>query len=122
MKKSDIAYVINLIFIDIFSLSYCSTIWFHLELPIYYPLEHTWKMVRQEGAPSQQWYGMVAFAFLFSIIICSLLSIAVRFLRFQKVYLSSYGTKLIGIISAFVIVGCMGYLAFHEFSKWGIFW
>jgi hypothetical protein len=120
MRKSDLAYVIGCAFLSIFSLAYCATLWFHLKLPRYYPLEHTWKMVKEPGVPSQGGYGMVAFAFLTSLVITSLLYVAIRSLRSAERGLTPFFAKVIGGISILVLLGCMVYLALHEFMKWGI--
>ena len=64
MRKSDITYVVSAVFAGVFSLSYCCVMWFNIKLPRYYPLEHTWKLVKDVGVPSQGWYGMHGFALL----------------------------------------------------------
>lgn len=104
MRKSDVIYIVSSIFVCIFSLSYCSTIWFHLNVPTYYPLEHTWKMIQHEGIPSQRWYGMTAFAFLSSTIVSSCIYVILKFSKLKEESLTPYVTKLIGVISTSLIV------------------
>lgn len=77
-------------------------------------------MIKHEGIPSQRWYGMTAFAFLSSTIVSSYTYVILKFLKPKEKYLTPYATKLVGIISTSLIVSCLGYLAFHEFLKWGI--
>jgi len=120
MKKSDVAYTISCAFVTCYALSYCATMWFHLKLPRYYPLEHTWKVIKEEGVPSQGWYGMTAFAFVSAVVVTSFLRVGIRFLNSRKPELSPLVLKLIAAASILVLVGCMVYVALHEFLKWGV--
>jgi len=88
-------------------LAYCATLWFHLKLPRYYPLEHTWNIVKEKGVPSQGWYGMVGFALLTSAVIASLLYLVTRSLRSPERGINPFFARLIGIISILVVLGCM---------------
>jgi len=121
MRKSDIAYIISCAFLAIYSLSYCATIWLHLKVPRYYPLQHTWKMVKEEGVPSQGWYGMTGFAFVASCVITFLLYLLMRSAGAREGMLTPRRVKLVGAISILVLIGCMVYVALYEFLKWGVF-
>ena len=63
MKKSDITYVVASVFAAMTGIFYCCTMWFGIKLPRYYPLEHTWKWIKEKGLPSQGWYAKQVFAF-----------------------------------------------------------
>jgi hypothetical protein len=120
MRKSDVAYLLGCAFLSLFSLAYCSTIWFHLKLPRYYPLEHIWKLIKEQGVPSQGWYGMVAFALVSSAVLTFLVYAVGRSFWRRGKQPTPACTKTIGAISVLILLACMAYVAIHEFSKWGI--
>jgi len=120
MKKSDLAYLLSCIFGSIYSLTYCAKTWFHINLPRYYPLEHTWKMVSEKGVPSQGWYGTLAFAFVVSAAVTLVAYIMLRSKESTEASLSPAVVKTIGIVSVLAIIGGMIFMALHEFTKWGI--
>lgn len=120
MKKSDLAYVLSCIFGGIYSLSYCAKTWFHINLPRYYPLEHTWKMVSEKGVPSQGWYGTTAFAFVVSAVVTLIVYLVLRKRKATDAALKPVVVKTIGIVSVLAIISGMVFMSLHEFFKWGI--
>jgi len=76
VKKSDMTYILGIVFAAATSVAYCCVRWFKIEMLRYYPLEHVWKWGRQ-GGPSQAWYCMQTFAFLcgaaVALAVCGLL-------------------------------------------------
>ena len=120
MKKSDLAYVLSCIFGGVYALAYCSVTWFHIKVPRYYPLEHTWKMVTEKGVPSQGWYGMVAFAFVVSGIVTVVAHAALRSTSSPEAGLKDAAGNVIGIVSILAIIAGMVFMALHEFLKWGV--
>jgi uncharacterized membrane protein YhaH (DUF805 family) len=120
MKNSDLAYVVSCVFGGVYSLAYCSVTWFHIKLPRYYPLEHTWKMVNEKGVPSQGWYSTTAFAFVVSAIVALVAHFALRPKRSRDIGLNAAAVRWIGIVSILAIIGGMVFMAFHEFVKWGV--
>ena len=121
MKKSDVSYITGVVFAAMFSFFYCCTMWFSIKLPRYYPLEHTWKWAKETGAISQSWYGMQGFAFLGAGIATVIIYLVIKFVISKDVTLRPAAAKLIGVISSVVILVCMGYIVWYEFSAWGIF-
>lgn len=120
MKKSDLTYVLSCIFVGVYSLAYCSVTWFHIRVPRYYPLEHTWKMVNEKGVPSQGWYGTVAFAFVASGIATLVAYLVLRSRQSADAALKPAAVKTIGIVSILAVVAGMLFIALHEFLKWGV--
>jgi hypothetical protein len=120
MKKPDLAYVLSCIFGGVYSLSYCAKTWFHIKVPRYYPLQHTWKMVSEKGVPSQGWYGTVGFAFVVTAIVTLIVYLMLRSRESPDASLNPAVVKSLGIISLLAIVGGMVFMALHEFMKWGI--
>lgn len=120
MRKSDVRYLLSSVFVSVFSLSYCAAILFHIKLPRYYPLQHTWKMIKEEGVPSQGWYGMWAFGLLASAVITSLVYVVIRARGVEEGRLRPGIVKAIGAISIVLFLAGMVYTALHEFFKWGI--
>ena len=125
MKKSDTTYIIGSIFSAMTAFFYCCTMWFSIRLPRYYPLQHSWKWVNEEGVPSQGWYGMQAFAFLAAGVV----SFVVYFILPRlfatggatEKTLKPAQTKILGVVATLIIVICMAYMLYHEFDKWDIF-
>jgi hypothetical protein len=121
VKKSDAAYVLSAVFVALTSLFYCCTMWFHITLPRYYPLEHAWKWVNEKGVPSQGWYGMQAFAFLAAGIGTLIAHFGLKRVVSPEANLKPAQIKICGAIATFVAVVCMGYMLHYEFSRWGVF-
>jgi uncharacterized protein YjeT (DUF2065 family) len=121
MKKSDAAYILSAVFVALTNFFYCCTMRFHIKLPRYYPLEHTWKWVNEEGVPSQGWYGMQAFAFLTAGIVTAIAYAAIRRAVSSEVNLKPAQIRMCGVITTLIVVVCMGYMLHYEFSRWGVF-
>jgi hypothetical protein len=104
------------------SLFYCCTMWFHIKLPRYYPLEHAWKWVNEKGVPSQGWYGMQAFAFLAAGIVTLIAWFGLtKRIASPQANLKPVQIKICGAIATLVVVVCMGYMLYYEFGRWGVF-
>ena len=121
MKKSDVTYIIGSIFSAMTAFFYCCTMWFPVKLPRYYPLQHTWKWVKEKGVPSQGWYGMQAFAFLAAGIVSLVVYFFLKRIDPADTTCRPAVIKLFGVAATFIIVICMAYMLYHEFNKWGIF-
>ena len=121
MKKSDITYVVASVFVVVTGIFYCCTMWFGITLPRYYPLEHTWKWVKEKGVPSQGWYGVQVFAYAAAGAVAVIVYLVLKRKACENVELKSGAVKFLGVITTLVIVVCMGYMLYHEFGKWGIF-
>lgn len=121
MKKADLTYLVGSVFIALTSLFYCSTIWFSIAVPRYYPLEHTWKCVNQKGLISQGWYGMQGFGFLAAGIATLLVYLALKRFCSPNTALTPTATRWISVITLLIVLPCMGYLLCHEFVRWNIF-
>lgn len=121
MKKSDITYIVCSAFAAMTAFFYCCTMWFSIKLPRYYPLEHTWKWVKEKGVPSQGWYGMQAFAFLAAGIVTLVVYLILRRSVSAEPTPKRAMTKVLGVAVTAIVIICMGYMLYHEFDKWGIF-
>lgn len=121
MKKSDFSYIICSVFIAMTAFFYACSMWFGLKLPRYYPVEHTWKWVKEKGVTSQGWYAKQTFAFLsagaVTLIVYFILSRSVG----TETNLKPALTKIIGMAVNLIVIICMGYILYHEFNKWGVF-
>jgi len=120
MKKSDATYIIGSIFAATTAFFYCCTMWFPIKLPRYYPLEHTWKWVKEEGVPSQGWYGMQAFAFLTAGVVTLVVYFILKRIVPAEITLKPALTKILGGVVTLIVIMCMAYMLYHEFDKWGI--
>ncbi|MBC8402298.1 MAG: hypothetical protein H8E14_12485 [Candidatus Marinimicrobia bacterium] len=120
MKKSDKSYLLGLIFTDVFCLAYGATFWFQINLPKYYPLEHTWKILNQQGVPSMGWYGKLLFAFLISTTGAGLSMLVFKYIH-PEVRIRHGLLKASGIVSIMVIVGVMVWILNYEYLKWNVF-
>ena len=120
MKKSDATYIIGSIFAAMTAFFYCWTMWFPIKLPRYYPLEHTWKWVKEEGVPSQGWYGMQAFAFLTAGVVTLVVYFILKRIVPAEITLKPALTKILGGVVTLIVIMCMAYMLYHEFDKWGI--
>jgi len=121
MKKSDITYIICSIFSAMTGFFYCCTMWFGIKLPRYYPLEHTWKWVKEKDVPSQGWYGMQAFAFLAAGIVTLVVYFVLRRAAPTETDLKPAPARMLGVVATLIVIICMGYMLYHEFDKWGVF-
>ncbi|UCG58570.1 MAG: hypothetical protein JSU70_03475 [Phycisphaerales bacterium] len=121
MKKSDLTYVLASVFCAAVAIFYCCTMWFSVKLPRYYPLEHTWKWVKEKGVPSQGWYGMQTFAFLAGGAVTLAVYVLLKRYGSTETVLNPRTAKLLGAGVTGVVVVCMGYMLYHEFHKWGVF-
>lgn len=121
MKKSDTVYVLGSVFAAMTAFFYCCKMWFSIKLPRYYPLEHTWKWVKEKGVPSQDWYGTQIFAYLAAGVVVILVYLVLNCDACKKVNLSPRLTKWIGVCVTITIVICMSYMLYYEFDKWGVF-
>jgi len=120
MKKSDRTYILCVVFCAATSFFYCVVRWFNIQLPRYYPLEHTWKWTNEKGVPSQFWYAIQTFAFVWGGITTLITHFILKAKASQGSDLSPKNAKLLGLASTALIVFCMGYIMFREFFHWGI--
>jgi len=121
MKKSDITYITCSVFATMTAFFYCCTMWFSIKLPRYYPLEHTWKWIKEKGVPSQGWYGMQAFAFLAAGIVTLIIYLILKHYNSAEAHLKPALTKVLGVAVTLILITCMIYMLYHEFDKWGVF-
>lgn len=121
MKKTDRTYVLGTVFAAATSLFYCCTNWFHIQLPRYYPLEHTWKWVNERGVPSQGWYGMQAFAYICGGLVTLIVYLLLKYTGSKEVELKPLSARWLAVGAMVIIIVCMAYILHYEYSKWGIF-
>ena len=121
MRKSDIIYIVGSVFAAMTAFFYCCAMRFPIKLPRYYPLEHTWKLVREEGVPSQGWYSMQLFAYLAAGIVALITYLVLKHGASKKVNLKPALIKSLGVVVTAIIIVCMAYMLYYEFDKWGIF-
>lgn len=120
MKKSDRTYILAVVFCAATSFFYCCVRWFKIQLPRYYPLQHTWKWVNEKGVPSQAWYAMQCFAFLCAGVVTLVVYFILKSMASGESDLSPKNAKLLGIAGTVVMVFCMSYILYYEFNHWGI--
>jgi hypothetical protein len=120
MKKSDVTYILSAAFIAFTSLFYCCTMWFAIKLPRYYPLEHTWKWIKEKDVPSQGWYGMQVFAFLAAGIVTFVIYLILKRIDSAQAGLKPTQTRILAVVAILTVIICLGYMLYHEFAKWGI--
>lgn len=121
MKKSDLSYIICSVYISMTAFFYAGASWLGLKLPRYYPLEHTWKWAKEKGVPSQAWYAKQFFAFLAAGAVTLVVYFILKQRTSSETDLKPTLIKIIGMAATFILIICMGYLLYHEFSKWGVF-
>ena len=121
MKKSDMTYVLCAVFAAATSVFYCCTRWFSIQLPRYYPLEHTWKWVNEKGVPSQAWYGMQAFAFLCGVIVTVIVYMVLKCSKDKAAELGPAQTRALGAAATILLAVCMAYILVYEFAHWNVF-
>ena len=120
MKKSDLSYIICSVFIAMTAFFYAFAMWFGLKLPRYYPVEHTWKWIKEKGVTSQGWYAKQTFAFLAAGIVTLIVYFILK-KRIDETNLKSSSIKMIGMGVILIVIICMGYMLYYEFNKWGVF-
>ena len=121
MKKSDTTYILGAVYVAFTSFFYYCTMRFAIKLPRYYPLEHTWKWVKEKGVPSQGWYGMQVFAFLAAGIVTFIIYLVLKRTVPAETSLKPVHTRILGAASILVSIICLGCILYHEFAKWGVF-
>jgi hypothetical protein len=114
MKNSDLTYILTGVFISAASFFYCLPKWFSITLPRYYTLEHTWKFGKEPGTISQGWYSAQLFAYVLAAVTTLVVFLFIKYFSRKK------GIKLSAVLSISVVIVCMIYLLWHEYSKWGI--
>lgn len=120
MKKADMTYILGTVYVSLCSLFYCSVSCFHIRVPRYYPLEHTWKMANEKGVPSQGWYGLQGFAFVAAGVGTLLVYLVIRNLARSQEEVRQGVTRALGLVAIGALLFAMGYTLHHEFAKWGI--
>ncbi len=121
VKRSDATYILSVVFVVLMNFFYCCTMWFHIKLPRYYPLEHVWKWVNEKGVPSQGWYGMQAFAFLAAGVGTLIAYFVLNRFASSQANLKPGQIRLCGVITTLVVIVCMGCMLYDEFNRWGVF-
>ena len=121
MKKTDLSYIICSVFVAMTAFFYAFAMWFGIKLPRYYPLEHTWKWVKEKGVTSQGWYAKQAFAFLAAGAVTLIVYFILKRSINTETNLKSALTKIIGMAVTLIVILCMGYMLYYEFDKWGVF-
>jgi hypothetical protein len=121
MKKSDVTYIVGSVFAAMTAFFYCCTRWFSINLPRYYPLEHTWKWVNEKGVASQAWYAMQVFAYLAGGAAALVVWLSLRRKAGDGFNLKPGVVRWVGMIASVIVIYCMGYIVYYEFDKWGIF-
>ena len=120
MKKSDTTYIVGSVFAAMTCFFYCCTMWFRIKLPRYYPLQHTWKWVKEESVPSQGWYAMQVFAFTCAGAVALIVYLILKRCPDKESTLKPAHTKWLGIAATVMMIVCMTYMLYHEFAKWEI--
>lgn len=123
MKKSDITYIVGVVFAAMTSFFYCCTRWFGIigkNLPRYYPVEHTWKWVKEPNVPSQGWYAMQVFAFVCAGVVALVVYLLLKRRSGNEAFLAPRLTKALGLAAVGLIMVCMAYIIYYEFDKCGI--
>ena len=121
MKKTDITYILGIVFASATSLFYCIPKWFHIQLPRYYQLEHAWKWAKEPGVPSQAWYASQAFAFVCAGLVTLAVCFALKYTALKEKELKPRSAGWLAVGATLVIIACMVYVLHHEYSEWGIF-
>ena len=120
MKKSDMTYILGIVFAGATSFFYCCVRWFKITMLRYYPLEHTWKWGKQ-GGPSQAWYCIQTFAFLCGAVVTVIAYLILKKVASKDVELEPNDAKRLGIAGTILIVVCMAYIVLYEYSHWHVF-
>lgn len=112
MEKPDRAFVVSAAFAAVFALGYTSAVWLQIPLPVYYPLDHAWKMARQAGVPTMSWYGNAGFALVLSGLVARITARALCPVR-QEV-ITPGKLRGLGVLALLVVTGCAVSLVIHE--------
>ncbi len=121
MKKSDMTYIVCSVFSAMTAFFYFFAMWLGIKLPRYYPLEHTWKWVKEQGVPSQGWYAKQVFAFLAAGIVTLVVYFILKRSIPAETKLKPALCKMLGMVVTLIVIVCMGYMLYYEFGKWGVF-
>ena len=121
MKKSDMTYIVCSVFSAMTAFFYFFAMWLGIKLPRYYPLEHTWKWVKEQGVPSQGWYAKQVFAFLAAGIVTLVVYFILKRSIPAETKLKPALCKMLGVVVTLIVIVCMGYMLYYEFGKWGVF-
>jgi len=121
MKKSDMTYIICSVFSATTAFFYFFAMWLGIKLPRYYPLEHTWKWIKEQGVPSQGWYAKQVFAFLAAGIVTLVVYLILKCSIPAETKLKPALCKTLGVVVTLIVIVCMGYMLYYEFDKWGVF-
>jgi hypothetical protein len=100
---------------------YFFAMWLGIKLPRYYPLEHTWKWIKEQGVPSQGWYAKQVFAFLAAGIVTLVVYFILKRSIPAETKLKPALCKTLGVVVTLIVIVCMGYMLYYEFGKWGVF-
>jgi hypothetical protein len=100
---------------------YFLAMWLHIRLPRYYPLEHTWKWVREQGVPSQGWYAKQSFAFLAAGIVALVVYFVLKRAIPTETNLKPALARILGVVAILIVLICMAYMLYYEFDDWGVF-
>ncbi len=118
MKKSDITYIVGCTFAAATAFFYFCVMFFGVTVPRYYPTLHEWKWVNDKDIPSQAWYGMQAFAFLAGGIAALIVYILCKRAVSNQTGLKPGTIRKTAVSTIVVVVFCMGYMMYHEYTKW----
>lgn len=121
MRNSDVTYVLGIVFAAAASFFYGCLRWFHIQLPRYYPLEHTWTWTHEPGVPSQAWYAMQIFAFICGGLVTLIVYLVLPYTRIKETGLRPRPAKWLAAGATILIIVCMAYILYYEYSKWGVF-
>jgi hypothetical protein len=119
MKKSDLTYIVGCAFTATVSTFYCCIIHFKITVPRYYPTMHEWRWDKLAGVPSQGWYGIQGFAYIAGIIVAIAVYIACKCAGAKETGLKPGTVKGTALATLSVVMVAMGYILFHEFTRWG---
>jgi len=119
MKKSDITYILGIVFASATSVAYCCVRWFKIPMLRYYPLEHVWKWGKQPG-PSQAWYSIQTFAFFCGAAATLAVYVILKSAGSKAGELDPRDARRLGIAGTILTAVCMAYIMLHEYSEWHI--
>jgi hypothetical protein len=120
MKNSDRAFVVSAVFLVVGALAYCAVGWFGIPVPHYYPTEHAWKWANEPGVPSQGWFAAQAFALLAGGLAGALAHRVAGLRGAAGASLGPGAVRVVAVFTLLVLAGCMAYMMWHEFAKWGV--
>lgn len=120
MKRSDLTYIVGSVFAAMTCFFYFCVRWLKIKLPRYYPVEHTWKMVKEKGVCAQAWYSVQILVYLLAGITALAVYLYLKRSAAKDMKLTPVAAKWLGVLTTVIIVACMGYIVYNEYSKWGI--